>query len=301
MRQGSLDRNRFDRYQRMDEMRRTTGPFMTVTLLILAAVLVAYLMLVWGLYVAQRSLLYHPNGDRPRPGPGLAGSVSIEDVPSHDGLGLFSWWASPKDEDAPVLLYFHGNAGSQMDREERMAAFVARGWGVLMPAYRYNAGADGKPSEDALIADGRAALDWLLARGIASGRVVLFGESLGSGIATALAAEREDLAALVLDAPYDSVTDVAARLYWYVPVRLLLKDNFDSVARIGRVRIPVLIGHGGRDRVIPERHGRRLFEAANEPKLFAYKPDSGHVELFDYGFLDDIDAFFNQVVFSGRG
>lgn len=282
-------------------MRRTAGPIMTVIMMISGAVLLAYVMMVLGLYVAQRSLLYHPNGDRPRPGPELSDRVSIEEVPSHDGLGLFSWWAPPRSKSSPVILYFHGNAGSQADREERMASFVEKGWGVLMPAYRYNAGSDGRPSEAALIADGRAALTWLHGREIAPERIVLFGESLGSGIATALAADRDDLAALVLDAPFDSVTEVASRLYWYVPVRLLLKDSFDSISRIADVRIPVLIGHGGQDRVIPERHGRRLFNAANEPKSFAYKPDAGHVDLFDHGYLDDIDVFLTEHITTGPG
>lgn len=282
-------------------MRGMAGPIMTVTLMITGAVLLAYVMLVLGLYIAQRALLYHPNGDRPRPGAVLSGHVSIEEVPSHDGLGLFSWWAAPASADAPVLLYFHGNAGSQADREERMTAFLSKGWGVLMPAYRYNAGTDGRPSEDALIADGRAVLNWLQDRGIAPDRIVLFGESLGSGVATALAAERPDLGALVLDAPFDSVMEVAARLYWYVPVRLLLKDRFDSAARIANVRIPVLIGHGGQDRIIPERHGRRLFQVAQEPKEFVYKPEAGHVDLFEHGFLTDIERFVTEHMAKGRG
>lgn len=264
---------------------------MQVAILVTGLVCLGYGALVAGLYVAQRALLYHPNGDRPRPGPALAHLVTIQEVPSHDGLGLFSWWAPPARPDAPVIVYFHGNAGTQYDREERVAGFISKGWGVLMPGYRYNSGAGGDPSETALIADGKAVLDWVVAKGVLPDQIVLFGESLGSGVATALAREEGAAAALVLDAPYDSIMEVAAKVYWYVPVRHLLKDPFDSHTRIGDVRIPVLIGHGGEDTLIPDRHGRRLFEAANEPKIFVFKPEAGHTELFEFGFLDDVDRF----------
>jgi fermentation-respiration switch protein FrsA (DUF1100 family) len=262
---------------------------------VIGLIAVGYGALVMGLYGAQRALLYHPSGDRPRPGPGLADATRVVEIPSHDGLPLFTWWAEPRDPEMPVIVYFHGNAGTQVDREERVAAFVARGWGVLMPTYRYNAAAGGKPSEAALIADGRAVLSWLDDRGVGPDRRVLFGESLGSGIAVALLENDRSAAAAILDAPYDSIAAVASKIYWYVPVNLLLKDRFDSLSRIGGVTVPLLIGHGGDDRIIPEAHGKRLFDAANGPKTWAFKPHAGHVDLFDHGFLDDISAFMSKV------
>lgn len=262
---------------------------------VLGVLALGYGMLVVGLYAAQRALLYHPTDDRPRPGHDLAETVRVLDVPSHDGLALFTWWAEPRDADMPVIVYFHGNAGTQVDREERVAAFVARGWGVLMPTYRYNSAAGGRPSEAALIADGRAVLSWLDARGIGAERRVLFGESLGSGVAVALLENENSAAAVILDAPYDSIVSVASRIYWFVPVRALLKDTFDSLSRVRNVTVPVLIGHGAADRVIPMEHGRRLFDAANEPKTWVMKPEAGHVGLFEHGFLDDISKFLGDV------
>ena len=257
---------------------------------IAVAIVIGYALLVAGLYVAQRSLMYHPDPSRPRPGPDLAGQVTIQEIPSHDGLGLFSWWAPPADGTKPVVLYFHGNAGTQADREER----VALGWGVLMPGYRYNSGAGGTPSETALLTDAQAVMAWLRQKGIGSGQTVLYGESLGTGIAVTLAMQADTARCLILDAPYDSIAAVAARHYWFVPVGQLLKDRFNSVDRISAVRIPVLIGHGDLDRVIPIAHGRRLFEAANMPKTFAHKPSAHHTDLFDHGFLDDIIACVGQ-------
>lgn len=268
---------------------------MTTALAALAILILGYGALVGGLYAGQRAMMYHPDGSRPQPAPPLDRVVTATEIPAHDGLMLFTWWAPPPSPEAPVLVYFHGNAGNQADRAQRMAAFIAEGWGVVMPGYRYNAGAGGTPSEDALIADGRAVLAWLDTQGIGSERRVLFGESLGSGIVTALAAEPGRAAGLVLDAPFDSIEAVAARAYWYVPVRLLLKDRFRSDHRIGSVSMPVLIGHGGQDRIIPPAHGRRLFEAANEPKTFAFKPEAGHTDLFDHGFFGDVRAFVASV------
>ena len=260
----------------------------------------AYLVLVAGLYAAQRHLLYHPSDDRPRPNGVLSQSVEVLTIPAHDGLDLYTWWLPPKSPESPVIVYFHGNAGNQTDREVRMDLYRGRGWGVVLPTYRYNAGIGGIASEDALIADGRAVLSWLRAQGVGPERTVLYGESLGTGIAVALAAEassagRPVAAGVVLDAPYDSVVAVARRVYWYVPVDRLLHDRFDSAARIKAVDVPILIGHGDADRVIDIRHGRALFEAANEPKTFAFKPGGGHTDLYEFGFLDDVAAFVAHV------
>ncbi|MEQ9458233.1 MAG: alpha/beta hydrolase [Alphaproteobacteria bacterium] len=256
---------------------------------------VLYGLVVLGLYLGQRHLMYHPNDARPQPGEELSGSVEVVAPPSHDGLPLHSWWLEPASDTSPVFVYFHGNAGSLEDREIRARLFRAEGWGLLLAGYRYNAGAGGQASEQALIADGKAVLDWVLARGIDPGRIVLFGESLGSGIAVAIAAGRDDLGGLVLDCPFDSIVAVAERVYWYVPVAALLRDRFDSLSRIGDVSVPILIGHGGADTIIPERHGRRLFDAAPDPKTFAYYRDARHIELFEYGFLGDLRTYIHAL------
>ncbi|NMM44116.1 alpha/beta hydrolase [Rhodospirillaceae bacterium KN72] len=268
--------------------------------IVLGGAALAYLALVGVLYVAQRHLLYHPTDERPHPEGVLAHAVEILSIPAHDGLDLYSWWLPPATPESPVIVYFHGNAGNQTDREVRMGLYRGRGWGALLPTYRYNAGSGGIASEEALIADGRAVLAWLRAQGIGPERTILYGESLGTGIAVALVSEaslegRRIAAGIVLDAPYDSVVAVARRVYWYVPVDRLLHDRFDSAARIKSVDIPILIGHGDADRVIDIRHGRALFDAANEPKTFAFKPGGGHTDLYEFGFLDDVAAFIADV------
>jgi fermentation-respiration switch protein FrsA (DUF1100 family) len=156
------------------------------------------------------------------------------------------------------------------------------GYGVLLAGYRYNAGAGGEPSEDGLLADGRAAVEFVIAQGYDPDRLVFYGESLGSGVATAMAVEY-GAAALVLEMPYSSVADVAQDRYWYLPVRWLVKDQFDSVSRIGGLRAPVLIVHGEDDPVIPAWTARKLLDAAPEPKEGHFIDNGTHGNLYRLG------------------
>jgi fermentation-respiration switch protein FrsA (DUF1100 family) len=126
-----------------------------------------------------------------------------------------------------------------------------------------------------LIADALTAHDWLLKRGVAPGMIAVVGESLGTGVAVQLGAQRE-IGALALEAPFTSAADVAAGLYWWLPVRLLMKDRFDSKSRVAGIKAPLLIQHGDADRTIPVGHGRRLFAMANEPKELTIIPGENH-------------------------
>jgi fermentation-respiration switch protein FrsA (DUF1100 family) len=180
------------------------------------------------------------------------------------------------------VLLFHGNRGSLRSQRYRLEYFKEAGMGVLMLAYRGYAGSDGSPTEEGLYLDARAALDWLNAQGIADNRIALYGQSLGSGVATQMAVERK-LAAVVLEAPYTSAADVGAWRFPFLPVHWLMRDRFDSLARIAEVEEPVLVMHGDSDWIIPQRMGRRLFEAANEPKEGFWPQGIGHQDIFDNG------------------
>src|SRR5262249_12993473 len=147
-----------------------------------------------------------------------------------DGLALLAWYLPPP-AGRPVIVYYHGNGGHLGYRHGRMARFHAAGYGALFPEYRGYGRHPGRAGEGGLYADARAALDFLAAQGIAPAHVVLFGESLGCGVAVRMASERA-VGAVVLEAPYSSVADVAQSHYPFVPARLLLKDRFDAVSRI---------------------------------------------------------------------
>ncbi len=262
---------------------------MTILAKLAIAAGLIYLAVCSTLFLVQRRLLYVP--DTGRPTPAEVGLTRTEEVTARtaDGLTLTGWWLEAA-ADRPVLLYFHGNGGNIGGRANKAEIMRSAGYSILLAGYRGYGGNPGTPSEAGLIADGRAWLDHLEERGVDPARVVLYGESLGSGVATALAAERS-VAAVVLEAPFTSIRAIAERRYWYVPVRLLLRDPFDSLARIARVRAPLLILHGDADALIPPAHGEALHAAAPEPKRFVLIPGATHTSLVEDGAFAEVERF----------
>jgi hypothetical protein len=250
---------------------------------ILSVAIAGYLGVLALLFVFQRNLIFVPNSNAPSlVEAGLDGAMTEVRLTTGDGLDLLAWYRAPGDDNAPVLVFFHGNAGHIGHRAYRMSPFIEAGYGILLPEYRGYGGNPGRPSEDGLVADGRVALDFLTARGIDSRRLVFYGESLGSGVAVRMASEH-GCGALVLEAPYTSIAEVAQERYWMFPVRALVLDKFDSLGRIAAARCPVLIMHGQHDRIVPVKFGRELFAAALEPKEFKLFADGGHVGLVEQG------------------
>src|SRR6516225_483760 len=273
-------------------LRRLTSPRLRRVLPLLGFAVVAYGALVGGLYIFQRQLLYLPDRTRPE----LLGleKLGVREVTlsTEDGLSLLSWYL-PGRPGRPIIVYLHGNGGHIGYRAERLLRLAREGYGVLMAEYRGYGGNPGAPSENGFYADGRAALAFLEREGVAPSRLVLYGESLGSGVAVELAAHHQ-VAALILEAPPTSVAEVAQCHFPYVPAARLVTDRFDSLSRIGKVRAPILLLHGERDRVVPVRFGRALFDAAPEPKEGWFTPDAGHEDLARYGGLDVAVAFINR-------
>ncbi len=259
----------------------------------------AWGLLVVALYVLQRSILFVPDVTSPDPATGQASEMVRVKAETPDGLSLEGWW-HPPPPDGIAILYFHGNAGSIGSRSGKARRLIDRGYGVLLAGYRGYGGNPGSPSEEGLITDGRAWLEALGRLGVPARSALLYGESLGSGVATALAAERA-VAGVVLEAPYVSIEEIAAARYWFVPVRRLLLDRFDNASRVPLLKAPVLIVHGTADRVVPVGHGERLFELASEPKRFARLEGGGHVDLFDHGALAALDSFVSGVVRTRSG
>ena len=255
---------------------------------ILTVAAVAYSLVVALAYFFQRNLLYFPDKTAIPPALTAAPDMQVVELRAADGVALKAWYkaaATGGSRLRPTILLFHGNAGNLAHRADKARVFLDRGYGVLLAAYRGYGGSSGDPSEAGLLADGRAAMDFLRQAGVAAESIVLYGESLGSGVAVAMAGEHE-VAALLLEAPYSSIADVAASYYGYLPVRWLIKDKFDSMARIGAVSAPFLVVHGERDEVIPNVFGQRLFEAANEPKTLRIIPGAQHNNLFAAGGRD---------------
>jgi fermentation-respiration switch protein FrsA (DUF1100 family) len=258
------------------------------SLIILA--LLAYGGLLALMFVFQRSLMYFP--DRARTPPAAAGLPRAEEVilKSADGESLIAWHVPPQG-DKPVILYFHGNGGALNLRADRFRWLTTDGFGLLALSYRGYGGSTGTPTETGMLLDAAAAYEFAAARYPAQ-RIVAWGESLGTGVAVALAAERP-VAAVILDAPFTSAADIGASAYPFIPVRWFIKDSFRSDQRIARVKVPLLVLHGEMDGIVPVKFGERLFALANEPKQMVRFPSGGHVNLDDHGAPAAVRTFLN--------
>lgn len=275
---------------------RTSGTSMATLKSIALYAVAGYVALVAVMYLAQRRLMYFP--ESARTAPAEAGFPEAEEIAleAADGERLLAWHVAPR-AGRFVIVYYHGNGGALRHRPWRYRPLTADGTGLVALSYRGYGGSSGHPSEQGLIADGRAAYDFAAAR-YGAGRIVLWGESLGSGVAIAIAAERP-VRAVVLEAPFTSTVDIAAAIYPVIPVRWLMKDQFRSDERIGGIRAPLLVMHGARDRVVPIRYGERLFERAPEPKRFVRFPRGGHEDLGEYGAVEAARAFLADMAEAG--
>ena len=247
-----------------------------------------YAALATTVYFVQRSLMYFP--DKANVTPAEAGLPEAETVSltASDGVQIVAWHVPPKDN-KPVIVYFHGNGGSLRFRVPRFRKLIDAGIGLVALEYRGYGGSAGSPSEPGLIDDGQAGYRFAAAHYPAQ-QLVLWGESLGSGVAIAVAAE-QPVGRIILEAPFTSAVALGVQHYWYLPVRLLMKDQFHSDARIGKVSAPLLIMHGLHDRTVPYAMGERLFDLANKPKHLARFLDGGHEDLDENGALDAVARF----------
>lgn len=253
---------------------------------LLAAGIVGYAAVVALMAFKQRSLMYFPDA-APRGSPTLPG-VQVVRIATVDGERLVGWYLPPRPG-RPVILHFGGNGEGLADQQDRWRRIAREGVGFLAIGYRGYAGSSGHPTEAGLHQDARAAYGFL-AQHHPPSQIVIWGHSLGSGVAVRLAVERP-AQALVLEAPFRSAVAVAADAYPWLPVRLLMRDQFRSDLWIGKLRMPLLVVHGDRDAVIPIESGRSLFQAAPEPKSFVTIPGGGHDDLTARGVYDQAWRF----------
>lgn len=247
------------------------------TLLIIYGLVLAYL------YLMQRHLIYMPDKAIAAPAEyGLAGFKDVRTLTA-DGLHV-QLWHCPAANGFPTVLYLHGNASHLGNRAGILSALAERGFGVLGLSYRGYGKSEGSPTEIGLYEDARAAVRFLTEiQHLPLSQIVLYGESLGSGVAVQMATEFA-VGGLVLQSPYTSVAGRAAEIYFYIPVRLLIKDRFDSIDKIARVTSPLLIFHGERDDTIPIAHGKALLALARAQKKAFFFPQVSHND-FDSGVI----------------
>ncbi len=263
---------------------------------IVIAVVTAYAALAGGIYFFQRSLLYRPVTKLPSPGQSGVGEMKRVSLQTGDGLALKAWFKA-SEPGRSTIVFFHGNAGNIAMRADKARLFLDKGFGLLLVEYRGYGGNPGSPSEDGLFLDGRAAMAFLSKEGVSPSKTVLYGESLGTGVAVRMAyemAKEEPALALVLEAPFSSIAALAAHHYPYLPARFIIKDRFDSLSLIAQVKTRVLVVHGENDRTTPILFARKLFESAVFPKQAYWLAGAGHSDLFEYGAGEIVLKFLND-------
>ena len=264
---------------------------MTVLKWLVALVLAGYLVGLAVLFFVQRSFLF-PIPQKMRTAPEAAGFPEAEEqfLTTADAEKIIVWHVPAKSGHA-VILYFPGNGDFLAGSANRFRAMTSDGTGLVALSYRGYAGSTGHPSERGLLLDAAAAYAFTSAR-YSADRIVVWGFSLGSGVAVALAAG-QPVGKLILEAPYTSTADVAALRFRFAPVRWLMRDQFHSDQRIAQVTAPLLIMHGARDSTIPIGFGERLFSLAHEPKQFVRFPEGGHDDLDNYGAIETARDFIH--------
>ncbi|MEM7733730.1 MAG: alpha/beta hydrolase [Pseudomonadota bacterium] len=240
--------------------------------------ILSYVTLAAALFLMQRGMLYGPSNAAPDPSVVGLKDVTVTPIETPDGETILLWH-TPLLAGQPTVLFLHGNGGEIANRANRFAAYQSAGFNAVFVSYRGYGGSSGSPTENGLITDALSAYDWVRSQGVAPRTIALVGESLGTGVAVQLAAKRE-VGALLLGAPFSAAVDVAAKRFPWLPVRILMKDQFRSRDYIGDVSVPILIQHCTEDRVVPYEFGRALDEAAGENAQFVSVPGAGHQMLY---------------------
>ena len=262
----------------------------------------AYLLIIGVVYVFQRHLMYYPGHTVPMPVDVGVPEMDVLFLPTTDGLVIESWRAQPTSG-KPTIVLFHGNAGTLADRAYKARLFIDAGYGVILAGYRGFGRNDGKPSEQGLYRDARAVFAFLDKEAAETGDepkdIILYGESLGSGVSVQMAYEfsiqvnqaKNRIAGVILEAPFTRMVEAAAYHYPWLPTRVLVWDRFDSIDKISSIGVPLLDVHGRSDRTVPFEQGEKLFSEASEPKHAVWLDGAGHVNVFDFGAGDHILAW----------
>jgi hypothetical protein len=260
--------------------------------IILIIFFIYFLVLVF-LYFYQRNLLYHPNENNYSED---KISVDIENVriKTSDNIELLGWYHEKNLKDFKTLIFFHGNAGSLENRIHKLNHFRDMNINFLIIAWRGFSGNNGNPSEQGLYEDGKSAIDWLIKKGVSEKNLILYGESLGTGVATHLA-QNKNFAGVILETPFTSMIDAAKKFYPYIPVKLLLKDKFENYKKIKNINSPILIMHGEADQLVPFSMGEKIYEIANEPKYSYFTKYDNHMMEYDENLVLALKSFFKSL------
>ena len=261
--------------------------------LILLIFVLIYFLIVILTYIFQRNLLYHPNennysNDR------LIVSVEKILIKTKDNISLKAWYHKKNLKNYKTIIFLHGNAGSLKNRIHKINHFENIKINFLLLSWRGFSGNQGKPNEKGLYEDAHAAIRWLNDQGIENKDIIIYGESLGTGIATEIA-QNKKFAGIILESPFTSMIDAGYDKYPFLPVKLLLKDKYESNKKIKNINSPILIMHGKIDNIVPFYMGKKMYELANEPKYFYFSDYDNHMMEYNEKLLDVLKNFIRSL------
>jgi fermentation-respiration switch protein FrsA (DUF1100 family) len=256
---------------------------------IIIGIIVIYSSILVILFIFQRNLMYHPQennyfGDK------LEVEIEKVNITTIDNINLLGWFHKKDLNKFKTIIYFHGNAGTLDNRIHKLNHFKDMEVNFLIIAWRGFSGNQGSPSEKGLYIDGRSAVNWVLKQGVIEEDIILYGESLGTGIATELAQHR-NFAGVILETPFTSMINAAKKFYPYIPVNLLLKDRFENFKKIKNINSPVLIMHGEKDTIVPFTMGRKMYQLANEPKYSYFTKHDDHMMVYNEPMIKTLKNF----------
>jgi len=263
---------------------------------IVLALVSFYVLLLTIVFSFQRNLLYHPSAGNYHKDEVTNEPTEIEKVKitTVDNINLVAWFYNKNIEKFKTILFFHGNAGSLENRTYKLNYFKDLNVNFLIIAWRGFSGNEGKPSEIGLYRDAKSAIKWLNLKGVTDENIILYGESLGTGVAVEVA-QNKNYAGVILESPYTSMVNMGKKHYPLFPVRFLLKDKFESYKKIKKVSVPILVIHGKIDTIVPFAMGKKMYELANEPKFFYFQEYGDHMVDYDEKLLSVLKKFIQSL------
>ena len=262
-------------------------------LFLISLVVLVYLFVTLGLYVFQRNLLYHPtennySGDR------LTVNIEKIKITNEDNIELLAWYHKKDIKNYKTILYLHGNAGSLENRIHKINQFNDMNINFLLLAWRGFNGNAGKPTEQGLYQDAKSAVRWLMNQGISEENIIIYGESLGTGVATEIA-QKKNFAGVILESPFTSMVAAGKSKYPIFPIKLLLKDKYENDKKIKNIMSPILVMHGEADKIVPFWMGEKIFQMANEPKYSYFSKYDNHMMEFNNELINSIKLFIKSL------
>ena len=257
-----------------------------------SSIIIAYIVVIIFVYFYQRNLLYHPSENNYQ-NDTIQFNYQEIFIKVNDEIKLKSWIINKDLKNFKTLVFFHGNAGDLSNRIYKLNELDKLDINILLISWRGFSGNEGYPTEKNLYEDAEAAIKWLNKKKVSNSQIILYGESLGTGVAVEIAS-KNNFNSIILESPFTSIENSAKIYYPYLPVRFLLKDRYDSISKIKKINSPILIMHGRKDDIVPFFMGKKLFEKANSPKDSYFTDIDDHMMEFNSQLLNKIKDFITK-------